>query len=272
MVAKKYSVIIPTFNRAGFLARAIESVLAQTATPSEIIVVDDGSTDTTKELLQNYPQIIYIYKENGGVSSARNVGVKAAKYEYIAFLDSDDSWHKEKMQLQLECDAVVSYTDEVWIREGKEIKIPKKFRKNSPATLESEIAFCNIAPSSVLIHKKVFDEVGLFDESLEVCEDYDLWLRILLKYNIELVDKKLIKKYAGHSDQLSFKHWGMDRFRVQSLEKLYKLSQDEVIYTTLLSKYKLLIQGFEKRNKKDEVLFYENRIQYLKNNQVETRR
>jgi len=263
----EYTVVIPTFNRATLLPRAIKSVLAQTHLPSEIIVVDDGSDDNTKEIVSGFSGVTYIFKKNSGVSSARNLGIKKAKYNYIAFLDSDDVWFKDKMYSQLRLEADFSYTDEVWVRDDKEIKIPKKFHKNSPTIFESEIEFCNIAPSSVVVHKKVFDDVGLFDESLEVCEDYDLWLRVLLKYKIELLDKKLIKKYAGHQDQLSFKHWGMDRFRVQSLEKIYESEKKEIIYLTLLKKYKLLLDGFRKHNKKDEVKFYENKIQLLKNNQ-----
>lgn len=261
---KQYSVIIPTFNRASFLQRALTSVLNQSLLPSEIIVIDDGSTDNTQDVVAAFSEVIYIYKENGGVSSARNEGIKRAKYDYIAFLDSDDEWHVDKMYLQLQSNVLVSYTDEVWVRDAKEIKIPKKFHKNRPTTFESELEFCNIAPSSVVIHKKVLADVGFFDEELEVCEDYDLWLRILLKYPIVLVDKKLIIKHAGHEDQLSFKHWGMDRFRVKSLEKLYRCSPRSVIEEVLLKKYALLLKGFKKHNRESEVIIYENKIQYIK--------
>jgi len=265
-VVKKYSVVIPTFNRATLLPRAIESVLAQTFLPSEIIVVDDGSTDNTKELVLNYPQVTYIYKENRGVSSARNEGIRRAKFEYIAFLDSDDTWHSEKMYSQLQSDALVSYTDEVWIRDKQSIKIPKKFRKNSPTTFESEIHFCNIAPSSVVIHRKVFEKVGIFDTSLEVCEDYDLWLRILLHFEIELCDTKLITKYAGHEDQLSFKHWGMDRFRMQSLEKIFTQNgSNNILLETIIQKCTILMESFSKHKRLDEEIFYKNKIQFYKN-------
>lgn len=263
MVRKNYTVIIPTFNRASFLQRALTSVLNQTLLPSEIIVVDDGSDDNTKDVVAEFSEVTYVYKANGGVSSARNEGIKRAKYEYIAFLDSDDEWHKDKMYLQLKSSSLVTYTDEVWVRNGKEIKIPKKFHKNMPTTFESEIEFCNIAPSSIVIHKSVLDEVGLFDEELEVCEDYDLWLRILLEYSISLVDQKLIIKYAGHEDQLSFKYWGMDRFRVRSLEKLYQVSSRSIIKEILHKKYILLLKGFEKNNRIREVEIYKNKIEYI---------
>lgn len=263
MVRKNYTVIIPTFNRASFLRRALTSVLNQTLLPSEIIVVDDGSIDNTEDVVAEFSEVTYIYKANGGVSSARNEGIKRAKYEYIAFLDSDDEWHQDKMYLQLQSESLVTYTDEVWIRDGKEIKIPKKFHKKIPTTLESEIEFCNIAPSSIVIHKSVLDDIGNFDEDLEVCEDYDLWLRILLKYPINLVDQKLTIKYAGHEDQLSFKYWGMDRFRVRSLEKLYQLSLRSIIREVLLHKYRLLLKGFEKNNRTREVEIYKKKIEYI---------
>ena len=219
------SVVIPTYNRYTFLKRALTSVFTQTYKPSEVIVIDDGSTDNTSQIKQDFPSIRYFYQQNKGVSSARNLGIKKASYEWIAFLDSDDEWHKDKLKEQVAFhkqnpDILMSYTDEVWIRNGVEVKIPKKFKKLGVDIFKENLEYCNIAPSSVCLHVELLKDVGLFDESLEVCEDYDLWLRILVKYRVGLIDKKLIKKYAGHEDQLSFKHWGMDRFRVESLEKL----------------------------------------------------
>ncbi len=246
------SVIIPTYNRYIFLKRALVSLYAQTYPPKEIIVVDDGSTDDTSYItvilnsIQNLnPNIIikYIYQNNSGVSSARNMGIRNASFEWIAFLDSDDEWHKTKLEKQVDfhknnINILMSYTDELWIRDGVEVKIPKKFKKIGKDIFSENIEYCNIAPSSVLVSREILNYHALvvrvqndgtvqndgefFDESLEVCEDYDLWLRIALKHEIGLVDEPLITKYAGHDDQLSFKHWGMDRFRVVALEKLLK--------------------------------------------------
>ncbi len=262
------SVVIPTHNRYEFLKRALASVLSQTYQPSEIIVIDDGSTDNTSHIKQDFPSIKYFYQKNGGVSSARNLGIKKASYEWIAFLDSDDEWHKDKLKEQVAFhkqnpDILMSYTDEKWIRDAKEVKIPKKFKKYSGEVFDKCLSYCIIAPSASIIHKDLFSKVGLFDESLEVCEDYDLWLRIAVENEIGLVDKKLITKYAGHDDQLSFKHWGMDRFRVRSLEKLLFSIKKETVKKVLVQKYKLLLKGAIKYDKIEDKLFYTTRLKEL---------
>ena len=263
------SVVIPTYNRYEFLKRALHSVFAQTYLPSEVIVIDDGSTDTTKNILHDFPTVNYIYQKNRGVSSARNLGIKHATHKWITFLDSDDEWHRDKLQEQVtfhtkNSHILMSYTDEKWIRDGVIVKIPKKFHKIGKDVFAENIEYCNIAPSSVIVNKNLLDKVGLFDESLEVCEDYDLWLRVAILHDIGLVNKKLIVKYAGHEDQLSFKFWGMDRFRVISLEKLLKLHDNNLlIINTLLKKYKLLLKGYVKYAKIVNITIYENKIKYL---------
>ena len=262
------TVIIPTYNRYDFLKRAVLSVLSQTYKVQEIIIIDDGSTDSTSQILQDFPNIRYIYQDNSGVSSARNLGISNASCEWIAFLDSDDEWCEDKLKVQVAFhkqhqDILMSYTDEIWVREGRNVKIPKKFRKQGIDIFLENLSFCNIAPSSSLIHKSLLERVGVFDEELEVCEDYDLWLRIAINHKIALVDKKLITKYAGHEDQLSFKHWGMDRFRVISLEKLLKdkenidESKHQLIKEELLKKYTLLLKGAIKYEKKEDIKNYE---------------
>ena len=268
----KVSVVIPTYNRYHFLKRAINSLLSQTYLPDEIIVVDDGSTDDTTQVQKDFPNIVYIYQQNQGVSSARNLGIKNAKNKWLALLDSDDTWEPSKLEAQvnfhtLNPDILMSYTDEIWIRDDKEIKIPKKFKKIGKDAFLENISYCNIAPSSALLHKSIFDTFGFFDENLEVCEDYDLWLRIASEEKIALVDKKLIKKYAGHEDQLSFKHWGMDRFRVQSLEKLLdssrlkNISYREAVQKELLKKYELLLKGALKYEKEEDISKYRKKIE-----------
>ena len=216
------SVIIPTFNRQNTLKRAIDSVLAQSFCAKEIIVIDDGSTDSTKELLKNYPQIKYVFQENQGVSSARNLGIKISTCSFVAFLDSDDKWHKDKLQIQTNfhknsSTCRISYTDELWIRDNKEIKINKKHKKQLNPSFESSLEHCQIGPSTVLADKKIFEEVGYFNEDMEVCEDYDLWLRVLKKYKIPLIQEKLTIKYADEKNQLSKKYWALDRWHIKSL-------------------------------------------------------
>jgi len=310
------SVIIPSYNRYEFLKRALTSIFSQKYLPNEVIVIDDGSTDNTLEIetfvLKTFisvipnsignlaPQFRYIYQENRGVSSARNLGIKNATCDWIAFLDSDDEFHIDKLKEQAEFhsenpDILMSYTNEMWMRDGVEVKVPKKFRKFGGEIFQECLSHCIIAPSATLIHKKLLNEVGLFDESLEVCEDYDLWLRVSQNHKIGLIDKKLITKYAGHDDQLSFKYWGMDRFRVLALEKLLE-SMDEIpswhalwvqaendgvvevldthspsfraktrnlVIDVLLKKYKLLLKGAIKYDRIADIKIYEKRLREL---------
>ncbi|MCD6172403.1 MAG: glycosyltransferase family 2 protein, partial [Sulfurimonas sp.] len=177
------SVIIPTYNRYEFLKRALISVYAQIHMPKEVIIIDDGSTDNTSQIQNDFPHAKYIYQKNSGVSSARNLGIKNSTCQWIAFLDSDDTWHVDKLKVQVEFHkqnphAKMSYTAEKWIRDSKEVKITKKFKKYGGDIFNECLSHCIIAPSATLIYKELFDRVGFFDESLEVCEDYDLWLRV----------------------------------------------------------------------------------------------
>lgn len=222
----KVTVIIPTYNRYTFLSRAIDSVLNQSHKVDEIIVVDDGSSDNTPNITKDFPQIHYFYQNNFGVSSARNLGIQNATNEWLAFLDSDDEWHEDKLAKQVafhkeNTEILMSYTAERWVRDATEVKIPKKYRKIGEDILKENLSYCNIAPSSVLLHKRVFEEVGLFDESFLVCEDYELWLRILSVYEVGLVNEKLITKYAGHEGQLGFAK-DMDAIRIKALQNLLK--------------------------------------------------
>ena len=259
------SVIIPTFNRYIFLARAVTSIYNQTVLPKEIIVIDDGSTDNTSQIQKDFPDIIYIYQKNSGVSSARHIGIKRDMFDLIAFLDSDDEWDCTKLEKQIKFHQehphiLMSYTDEKWVRDGVEVKVPKKYQKYSGYIFDRCLSHCIIAPSASLVHCSIFEKVNLFDENLEVCEDYDLWLRIAINYEIGLVEEKLITKYAGHENQLSFKYWGMDRFRVKSLEKLVDTEKKEIVRSILGKKYKLLLKGAIKYDKITDIKEYEEKI------------
>ena len=268
----KISVIIPTYNRYEFLKRALSSVYEQTHMPKEVIVVDDGSDDNTSQIQKDFPHARYIYQKNAGVSSARNNGIKNTTCQWIAFLDSDDTWHVDKLKEQVlfhkqNPHVKMSYTDELWIRDDKEVKIPKKYQKHGGEIFKECLSHCIIAPSSALLHKSLFDEVGVFDESLEVCEDYDLWLRVAIDNEIGLIDKKLITKYGGDKDQLSMKFWGMDRFRVRALEKLLEQNRSEnrLIIEMLLKKYRVLLKGALKHDKIQDSYEYEKKIKGLEN-------
>ena len=270
----KISVIIPTYNRKKYIKRAIDSVIHQSYKPFEIIVIDDGSTDGTYELIkQSYSssQISLKKQKNNGVSSARNKGIKLANGDWIAFLDSDDEWFKNKLELQVreikKSKTFICHTNEIWIRNGIRVNQMKKHQKYGGAIFKKCLDMCRISPSSVMIHRRIFDEIGLFDEDLIICEDYDLWLRISSKYPVLYLDSMLIKKFGGHEDQLSKNINGIEQFRIQSLEKILKTLPLKHSYfnsakNMVLKKLRIYRSGLIKRNKIKENAFIEKKIHY----------
>ena len=273
----KISIVIPTFNRIGSLPRALDSALNQTYQPSEIIVVDNGSSDgTTKLLRERYPSIRLLIEKKLGVSAARNKGIRHSKFQWIALLDSDDAWDKTKLEKQKNALASsqdqfrLVHTNEIWIRNGNKFNQMKKHQKFGGDIFNNCLSLCCISPSSVLINKNIFKEVGYFDESLPVCEDYDLWLKICSQEKILFINQKLTLKYGGHKDQLSKTYWGMDRFRIKSLENLilnYKLKPDQKINAikTIVKKLKIIVNGAYKRNNSSIINKYEEKLFYWKN-------
>ena len=273
----KISIVIPTFNRIGSLPRALDSALNQTYQPSEIIVVDNGSSDgTTKLLRERYPSIRLLIEKKLGVSATRNKGIRHSKFQWIALLDSDDAWDKTKLEKQKNALASsqdqfrLVHTDEIWIRNGNKFNQMKKHQKFGGDIFNNCLSLCCISPSSVLINKNIFKEVGYFDESLPVCEDYDLWLKICSQEKILFINQKLTLKYGGHKDQLSKTYWGMDRFRIKSLENLilnYKLKPDQKINAikTIVKKLKIIVNGAYKRNNSSIINKYEEKLFYWKN-------
>jgi len=265
----KVSVIIPTYNRLPMLKEAVRSVLAQDFEDFELIVVDDGSTDGTSEEMKQFGGRVKVieHEENRGVSAARNRGVLHAKGKYIAFLDSDDMWVKGKLKIQVAFlndnpHYPLCYTDEIWIRRGKRVNPMRKHSKYSGWILEKCLPLCIISPSSAMMRKNLFAKVGLFDEALPVCEDYDFWLRISSRFPIFFINKKLIIKRGGHSDQLSNRSWGNDRYRVIALEKLLSepyLKPDErgMVLEEMKRKCQVLSKGFEKRGNELEARYYQ---------------
>lgn len=223
---KSISVIIPSHNRARLLPRCLDSVLAQTRPPDEIIIVDDGSTDGTAALVaERYPDVRLMAQPNRGVSAARNAGVRGARGDWLAFLDSDDAWLPAKLERQCQTiekdpEQQALHTNEVWIRNGVRVNQKRKHKKRGGFIFQHCLPLCVISPSSVMLHRRVFAQVGLFDETLPVCEDYDLWLRICARMPVSFIDEPLVVKYGGHEDQLSKRHWGMDRFRIRALDKI----------------------------------------------------
>ena len=225
------SVIIPTFNRAAWVREAVDSVLAQSFQDFELIVVDDGSTDTTGEGLMPYrDRLNYTYQARQGVSAARNRGLEMAAGEWLAFLDSDDLWLPKKLETQVDFfyrnpQAEICQTEEIWIRNGRRVNPREKHRKPSGDIFVPSLTLCLVSPSAVMLKKRLLQEVGFFDTDLPACEDYDLWLRISCRKPVFLIEEPLVVKRGGHPDQLSRCLPSLDRYRIQSLGNLLDAGQ-----------------------------------------------
>jgi glycosyltransferase involved in cell wall biosynthesis len=225
------SVVIPTYNRDRLLERAVASVFGQTLQCSELVVVDDGSTDTTRELLGSLsatakiPLKIY-HQDNKGPAAARNLGVVKASFPFIAFLDSDDHWHKRKLekqyrQLSTSSQYQISHTREKWLRRGQHLNQKKRHIPRHGDIFAHCLQLCGVGMSTVMIKRAVFDDIGFFDENMRCCEDYDLWLRTSCRYPFLLIDEPLTVKEGGRDDQVSSQYrLGMDKLRIYSLRKL----------------------------------------------------
>ena len=265
------SVVIPTLNRSCLLKRAISSVLMQTVEPDEIIVVDNGSTDQTDIMVSSsFPTIKYLVEKKRGVSAARNKGIKFSQSNWVSFLDSDDTWAPNKIEKQLQFanqnkDLRLIHTNEIWYRNEKLLNQMKKHKKSGGNIFEKSLELCCVSPSSCIIKKSIFNDYGLFDEKLEVCEDYDLWIRITAKEEIGYLSDPLVFKYGGHSDQLSKKNWGMDRFRIKSLEKnidnnWFSKEQSKTVYKKLIEKLIIVSTGAKKRGNQEIFEKYDQKL------------
>ncbi|MEA3489873.1 MAG: glycosyltransferase family A protein [Candidatus Omnitrophota bacterium] len=263
-----FSVIIPTFNRKAFLETAVNSVLEQTCRDLELIVIDDGSTDSSGDMVLSHddPRIIYIYQTNSGVSNARNRGLREAKGGFIAFLDSDDRWVPEKLEKTVKYikaypDIRIFHTEEVWYRGGKLLNQKEKHKKPSGRVYKNSLPLCCISISTAVLKKDVFDSVGKFDENMQACEDYDLWLRATNRYEVKLIPEYLTVKDGGRPDQLTQKVWGLDRFRIKALEKmltsgLLESGDHKVTLEEFEKKCEIFAAGCEKRGKSKEAKYY----------------
>ncbi|MDH5258315.1 MAG: glycosyltransferase family 2 protein [Gammaproteobacteria bacterium] len=265
----KITVIIPTFNRVQTIPRAIESVLSQSITVDEIIIIDDGSTDGTEEMIrQRYPAVKYIYQLNKGVSAARNRAIAESRNDWLAFLDDDDEWMPHKLEKQIQLlqnspDIKLCHTEERWVRNGVRVNQMNKHQKSGGWIYQKCLPLCAISPSSVVMHKSLFDDVGTFREDLPACEDYDMWLKICATNPVAYVETECLIKYGGHDDQLSAKHWGMDRFRIDALINILntgRLNDEDKGATQKILRKKITVfmKGAAKRNKAEEVKKYES--------------
>ena len=261
------SASIPTYNRGRTVLRALRSVYAQRIPVNEVIVIDDGSSDDTAERIQTeFPGVNLICQAQHGVSHARNRGIDAARGEWLAFLDSDDEWLPIKIETQLNAvrnnsSSRICHSNEIWIRKGHRVNPMDKHRKHGGWIFEHCLPRCAISPSSVLLHRSAVEEFGNFDESLPVCEDYDLWLRLTATLPVMLISEPLVKKYGGHTDQLSRSRWGMDRYRIRSLEKLLAAKtltavQEQQALEELTRKIDIYLAGARRRQRKNEIAIY----------------
>lgn len=267
-MASLVSVIIPTYDRWPLLREAVESVLCQSYKAFELIVVDDGSADGTVAKLDRYGSALRVVSRPWrGVAAARNLGVCSSDGRYLAFLDSDDLWRPDKLEIQVAYmeahpDVQICHTEEIWMRRGVRVNPKKRHRKPSGDIFRASLDLCLVSPSAVMMTRKLFGRVGGFDEAFTVCEDYDLWLRIAVDTPVFLIPEPLVVKRGGHQDQLSRSTWGLDRFRVMAIKKLLDsgLQGEKGMWAieALANKVAILTQGARKRGREGEALGYES--------------
>ncbi len=266
------SIIVPVYNRISLLDRALKSIQQQTFKDFNVIVVDDHSTEDIQSVVDRYGYK-YVKTDGKGVSAARNTGIHYTQSEFVAFLDSDDEWLPSKLEKQLQHlssqpELSIVHTNEIWFRNGLQVKQSQKHQKFGGRIFSQCTNLCLIAPSSVLVRRSLFEQVGLFDETFPVCEDYDLWLRISASYDIGFLSEPLVIKYGGHDDQMSMQYHSMDLWRVRALSKHINnpnLSELEslALSSSLKAKCEILLKGFEKHQNPDhvsEVNEYLNRL------------
>lgn len=258
------SVIIPTFNRCGKVHRAMDSVMRQSFKDFELIVVDDGSTDRTAFWCEGFGEKDFRLEKinHQGVAAARNFGAKTAKGDWLCFLDSDDVWHRHKLSEQVRFHAanpqiLISQTDDIWIRNSVRVNKMQKHAIREGSIFKDSLERCLICCSSVMVQKKLFFDEGTFDESLETCEDYDLWLRILAHHEVGFVKKALVTKFGGHEDQLSKKFPVMDKYRIYALEKLLAAGslnheQEDLVREAIKTKSDIVNKGRAKRENQEK--------------------
>ncbi|MBN2078918.1 MAG: glycosyltransferase [Spirochaetes bacterium] len=257
-----FSVIIPVYNRHEAARRAVDSVLAQTFGDYELILVDDGSTDDTSRLEEEYRgRIDFIRISHGGVSAARNGGIGRASAPWIAFLDSDDLWLPGKLERQARFirerpEFLIHQTGETWIRRGRRVNPRRRHLMREGRIFIESLELCLVSPSAVVMARELFARHGLFDEDLPACEDYDLWLRVTKDEAVGLVPEPMVIRHGGHPDQLSSRYWGMDRFRLYSIIKLLERHGNKLpdnyrtaAIETAKGKARILMKGSKKRSR-----------------------
>jgi len=187
MPAPRVSVIIPSYNTASLIGRCLDSVFAQTYGSYEVIVVNDGSPDTSeleRSLMSYLPRLVYLKQDNKGAAGARNTAIRRARGEFLAFLDSDDEWYFEHLARQMEifdssAQIDLVYSDSLIVTQGREWRFMQACPSHGEATFEALVVErCQIPVSTVVARKAAIVRAGLFDENLRQCDDYDMWLRV----------------------------------------------------------------------------------------------
>ena len=229
------SIVLPTYNCAAFLPHSIGSILAQIYNSYEIIVVDDGSTDNTKEVLYPFMQRIkyILLEQNKGLPTARNIGILSAQGKYIAFIDADDLWLPEKLQTDIE---YFETHPEVSMVYSKHLNIDQNGRMLDEASqkrlpsgniftqLFSEQNF--IITSSVVVRKEIFETTGLFYEQLSNCQDWDMWLRIAFYFKVGGINTPLVK-YRHNPHSLSKNRNNVLKYQKMVIDKIYSNFKDK---------------------------------------------
>ena len=262
----RVSVVIPTYNRAGFVREAIASVLQQDHPEVELIVVDDGSLDDTPAVVRGFGAAVrYLWQENRGVSAARNRGAAVSTGDLIAFLDSDDLWMPGKVSAQVgyfeaHPEAQACHTDEVWIRRGVRVNERRIHRKQGGWQFLASLPRCRISPSAIMMRRGLWERLGGFDEGLPACEDYDLWLRLTAVAPVGFLPDRLVIKRGGHADQLSRVTPALDRYRITALEKALKTrlpaEHRRAVLEQLVAKCRIVAHGARKRQHTDRWACY----------------
>ena len=262
----RVSVVIPTYNRAGFVREAIASVLQQDHPEVELIVVDDGSRDDTPAVVRGFGAAVrYVWQENRGVSAARNRGVAASIGDLIAFLDSDDLWAPGKVSAQVgyfeaHPEAQACHTDELWIRRGVRVNERRIHRKQGGWQFLASLPRCLISPSAIMLRRGLWERLGGFDEGLPACEDYDLWLRLTAVAPVGFLPGRLVIKRGGHADQLSRVTPALDRYRITALEKALATNlppaHRRAVLEQLVAKCRIVAHGARKRQHADRWACY----------------
>ena len=256
------SAIIPVHDRSERIGPCLESVLAQSEPAAEVIVVDDGSGAATRAVLAGFGDRIRVVElgENRGVAAARNAGVAAATSDWIAFLDSDDHWHPNKLAGQRRFLSAHPYlralqSEELWIRHGRRVNRKDYHAKPAGWIWSASLVRCLVTASALLVERRLLGELGGFDESLPVCEDYDLWIRMARGHPVGLDPSPTVTKYGGHDDQLSRRYPAMDRFRVlallAALDRESAAGRCAALVAELEVKLDILAAGSRKRGRED---------------------